>query len=199
MYEALISYINKSLEEGTSPKELKHWLLQHGYNEHMLMEALGSKYLEYFPERNFEIYIDTLLFSVGTPLVILSSLFFLHSFDLNFPTFVDYLLISIISMFIGLIMTDLYTRRPSREQQLVFCIFLTVLCSATLPSIALYLQKQYDLTMLEFGEYGINVDVFTVTPNPMLLGLVIAICMFIPFLIYLMKRHQIERTEEINT
>ena len=54
MYEALISYINKSLGEGTSPKELKHWLLQHGYTEHMLMDALGFKYLEYFPERNFE-------------------------------------------------------------------------------------------------------------------------------------------------
>jgi hypothetical protein len=196
MYEALRSYIQKSLQEGTSPKELKNWLLKHGYSEHMLMEALGNSYLEYFPELNFEIYIDTVLFTVGTPLVLLSSLFFLHSFEMNFPMFVDYLLLGVLSMFVGLLMTDLYTRRPSRESQLVFCIFITILSAASIPSIALHLQKLYDLSMLQLGEYGIDVAVFTTTPNAFVLGIVIASCMSIPFIVYILKRHEIERTAE---
>lgn len=196
MYEALVSYINKSLEEGTSPKELKQWLLKHGYTESMLVEALGSRYLDYFPEKNVEIYLDTLLFSVGTPLVLLSSLFFLHSFEISFPIFLDYFLIAIIAMFIGLIMTDLYTRRPSKEPQLIFCIFFTALCSAVLPSVALYFQKLYDLTMLKLGDYGINVDVFEVTPSPVILAVVIVISMMIPFILFLIKRSQLEKVGE---
>jgi len=198
MYEALINYIDRSLEEGTSPKELKKWLLQHGYSERMLMEALGNRYVEVFHERNYEIYVDMLLFSIGTPLVLLSSLFFLHSFEMNFPLIFDYLLLGLIAMFLGLLMTDLYTRRPTVETQLIFCIFVTVLSSAVLPSVALYLQKLYDLTMLKVGNYGINVDVFNVTPNPIMLGFVITILMIIPFIVFLMRRHQLETKENID-
>ena len=191
MYEALINYINKAIEEGTSPQELKSWLLKHGYTEDMLREALGSSYLDYFPEKNFEIYIDTLLFSIGVPLVLLSSLFFLHSFELKLPPFIDYVFISLIAMFLGLIMTDLYTRRPVKDPLLIFCIFLTSFSSAVIPAIALYLQKLYDLTMLRFGNYGINVDVFEVMPNPVLLAIVAGLSTVIPFFVFLIKRREV--------
>ena len=137
----------------------------------------------------------SLLFSVGIPLVLLSSLFFLHSFEITFPVILDYFLIAIITMLLGLIMTDLYTRRPSKEPQLIFCVFLTAIISSVLPAVALYLQKLYDLTMLQIGDYGINVDVFEVTPNPIILAIVIAISLVIPFLVFLMKRSQVEIQE----
>jgi len=191
MYEALITYINNAIADGTPPKELKDWLIKHGYSEQMLRDALGDKYFDFFPEKNIEIYIDTLLFSIGTPLVLLSSLFFLHSFDINFPVVFDYFFISIITMFIGLIMTDLYTRRPSKEPQLIFCIFLTALTSSALPAIALYFQGLYDLTLLKIGDYGINVDVFETAPNPIILAVVIAISIVIPFFIFLIKRSEV--------
>ena len=195
MYEALVNYIEKALSGGTSPRELKVWLLKHGYTEQSLRETLGGQYLEYFHERNLEIYLDTLLFCIGVPLVLLSSLFFLHSFQLKIPVYTDYILIAVLGMLIGLIMTDLYTRRPVSDPQLIICIFITALISAVIPSTALYYQRLYDLSMLNIGGYGINVDVFEITPMPVLISITIFISLCVPFLIFLLKRSQISSKE----
>lgn len=193
MHEALVRYIEKSIEDGTSPKELKAWLLRHGYTEQILVEALGGNYNDYFHESHFEIYIDTLLFSIGIPIVLLSALFFLHSFRFGFSIFIDYILIGLISMFISLIMTDLYTRRPVSDPQLITCIFLTSLISCIIPSMALFYQKQYDLAMIKLGEFGINVDVFEVTPKPVILSMTILFFLLLPFIVFLIKRGQVNR------